>query len=221
MYTVYKITNTVNQKIYIGVHCCSKKCRKVCKYMGSGPGIKNALKKHGIVLFVKDIIGKYDSREEALQAEKEIVTQAFVKQPNTYNQTIGGNAPPNKTGFKHSDKAKAKIGVASKSRRDQLSQTAKDTIERRRQSGQVWSKEEIDKRVASLKKSGKYSDMKAANTDDAIAKRVASRVAGGKFGPTDHLYTPEVLYKRTRNKLLNRIAAGMPVSDSARQKYNL
>lgn len=41
MFTVYKITNSVNSKYYIGVHETDDACDD---YMGSGPAIKNAIK---------------------------------------------------------------------------------------------------------------------------------------------------------------------------------
>ena len=43
-YTVYKITNLINNKIYVGVHI-TKNLND--SYMGSGVNIKRAIKKYG------------------------------------------------------------------------------------------------------------------------------------------------------------------------------
>ena len=53
MYTVYKITNLLNDKIYIGVH---KTENPNDSYYGSGVAIKEAIKKHGKENFRKDIL---------------------------------------------------------------------------------------------------------------------------------------------------------------------
>ena len=47
---IYKITNNINGKIYIGRHSC--KC-KICKYMGSGNMITMAISKYGKENFTK------------------------------------------------------------------------------------------------------------------------------------------------------------------------
>ena len=51
MFIVYKTTNKINKKFYIGVHCLeAKKSHKT--YFGSGKLIKLALKKYGRENFV-------------------------------------------------------------------------------------------------------------------------------------------------------------------------
>lgn len=84
---VYKITNKVNGKIYIGVHCTDDLNDG---YMGSGLGIKAAIKKYGIDNFTKEILVDYDSAEVAYRLEKMLVNEDFVKRRNTYNMNIGG-----------------------------------------------------------------------------------------------------------------------------------
>jgi hypothetical protein len=51
---IYKITNLINQKIYIGQS--SKNNKEFQKYWGTGLLIKRAIKKYGIENFKKEII---------------------------------------------------------------------------------------------------------------------------------------------------------------------
>lgn len=86
-YLVYKITNRFNNKIYIGVHST---LNENDRYMGSGIEIKEALKKEGRKSFVKEILFTFDTKEEMLAKEKELVTKEFCMQEDTYNRIEGG-----------------------------------------------------------------------------------------------------------------------------------
>ena len=86
-YLIYKITNLINNKIYIGQHVTTNVNDD---YMGSGDHIKNAIKKYGIENFKKEIIAECSSFDEMNELEKELVNQDFVNNPNTYNHAIGG-----------------------------------------------------------------------------------------------------------------------------------
>lgn len=87
IYTVYKITNTINDKIYIGVHTT---LNPNDNYMGSGTLIKKAIAKYGIVNFTKSILFEYDNSNDAYLKESQIVNNSFVKRIDTYNLTNGG-----------------------------------------------------------------------------------------------------------------------------------
>jgi len=84
---LYKITNTINSKIYIGIHR-SKLASD--HYMGSGTALKNAFKKYGKENFVKDILEYFESDQEMFDREREIVNESFIKDDNAYNLIIGG-----------------------------------------------------------------------------------------------------------------------------------
>ena len=87
-FLIYKITNLINNKIYIGQHVTTNIDDS---YMGSGEHIKNAIKKYGIENFKKEIIAECSSFEEMNELEKELVNYEFVQNPNTYNHSIGGS----------------------------------------------------------------------------------------------------------------------------------
>jgi len=83
-YLVYKITNTVNDKFYIG---CHKTKVKDDGYMGSGILIKRAIEKYGVENFKKEILAECSSSEDMYAKEKELV----VLCENSYNMKHGGD----------------------------------------------------------------------------------------------------------------------------------
>ncbi|UGO53297.1 putative homing nuclease [Klebsiella phage vB_KaeM_Nispero] len=85
-YLIYKITNNVNGKYYVGAH---KTDDINDGYMGSGVLIKKAILKYGIENFTKEVIHYCESSEEMYLKESEIVTPEFLL-GNVYNLKLGG-----------------------------------------------------------------------------------------------------------------------------------
>jgi hypothetical protein len=86
-YTIYKITNQIDGKIYIGSH----KTKDLNDgYMGSGKYLKRAQNKYGILNFKKEILFVFDTPDEMYKKEVEIVNEDFLANTNTYNLKIGG-----------------------------------------------------------------------------------------------------------------------------------
>lgn len=88
-YYLYKITNTINNKIYIGVH---RTDNLNDGYPGSGTDLKRAMKEYGKQFFTKEILKFFDNEQELLEAEKEMVNEEFVNREDTYNLTLGGTS---------------------------------------------------------------------------------------------------------------------------------
>lgn len=86
-YLIYKITNNLNGKIYIGKHITTNIDDG---YMGSGTAIQKAIKKYGIENFTKEIL--FDVYGEDLMnfLEEAIVDESFVSRNDTYNMALGG-----------------------------------------------------------------------------------------------------------------------------------
>jgi hypothetical protein len=84
---VYKITNILTGKLYIGCHQTNDLNDG---YMGSGKYLKRAYNKYGKENFVKEILSFYPNQEQMFKAEAEIVTREFIAQDNNYNMAPGG-----------------------------------------------------------------------------------------------------------------------------------
>lgn len=86
-YLIYKVTNNINGKFYIGTH----KTKNINDdYMGSGKYLNRAKIKYGLENFTKEILFIFDTPEEMYSKEKEIVSEDFLATENTYNLKIGG-----------------------------------------------------------------------------------------------------------------------------------
>lgn len=86
-YTIYKTTNLINNKIYIG---CHKTKDPNDDYLGSGKHLRRAIEKYGIENFKKEVLYVFDDEASMFAKEKELVTEEFCKQENTYNICPGG-----------------------------------------------------------------------------------------------------------------------------------
>ena len=86
-YIIYKTTNTVNNKIYIGKHQTEN---LTDDYLGSGKILIQAIKKYGKEKFIKEILYKFDNEEEMNLMETKIVDEEFIIRKDTYNLALGG-----------------------------------------------------------------------------------------------------------------------------------
>ncbi len=83
-YLVYKITNLINGKFYIGAH---RTTNKDDEYMGSGVLINRAIEKYGIENFKKEILFECSSIDEMYTKEYEHVV---IDPKISYNMVPGG-----------------------------------------------------------------------------------------------------------------------------------
>ena len=103
---VYLTMNIQNNKIYIGVHK-TETPDKFDGYLGNGLWVTDtyllqhpkepfhyAVKKYGIKNFKRKTLKVFDNRQDALDLERLLVDEEFIKRSDTYNITIGGGDPP-------------------------------------------------------------------------------------------------------------------------------
>ena len=88
-YIVYKTTNLINDKFYVGMHK-TLDSTEFDGYYGSGSVFKKALIKYGKENFVREILFEFDTLEEARLKELEIVSSDFCKEKTNYNISVGG-----------------------------------------------------------------------------------------------------------------------------------
>lgn len=88
-YLIYKITNKINNRYYIGQHITNN---PYDSYAGSGMLINKAEKKHGISAFVKTILYDFMTFEEMNTKENELVqlSNCYPYDPMSYNLKEGG-----------------------------------------------------------------------------------------------------------------------------------
>ena len=87
-YLIYKISNLVNGKFYIGQH---KTDNLEDNYWGSGFCIRNAIKKYGIENFVFEVLIDLKNEEEMNLLEELVVNEEFIKRDDVYNLKTGGS----------------------------------------------------------------------------------------------------------------------------------
>lgn len=88
-YIIYKTTNTLNGKYYIGVSNGRNP-----NYLGSGRVLKSAVKEYGRQNFVRETLEVFDTEEEAYLREAQLVDETIVADRNSYNIGKGGKGGP-------------------------------------------------------------------------------------------------------------------------------
>lgn len=113
-YIIYKITNTKNQKIYIGKH---QTLNVDDSYFGSGIALEKAIKKYGKKWFTKEVLYIFDNEFEMNEKEKEIVNEQFISTNQTYNLGIGGEGGSHFKGKKHTEETKKRLSEMNKNKK--------------------------------------------------------------------------------------------------------
>lgn len=84
----YKTTNLINGRYYLGMHSTN---RIDDGYLGSGKRLYYELNKYGRDNFKFEILEHFNSREELVQAEINLITEHDLKNPNCLNMSPGGS----------------------------------------------------------------------------------------------------------------------------------
>ena len=103
---LYKTTCIITNKYYVGIHSTIK---LEDGYLGSGKRLRCSLRKHGPENHVKEILEFFNTREELLLKEKEIVNIDLLKDKLCLNLQPGGGG-----GFVNKEHAKKAQNAANK-----------------------------------------------------------------------------------------------------------
>jgi len=87
IFIIYKTTNLVNGKFYIGKHNQSKE--SFDGYYGSGSLLAKAIKKYGKDNFVRETLFEFDNEDEAYRQEINVISEN-LSNPLCYNVRPGG-----------------------------------------------------------------------------------------------------------------------------------
>lgn len=125
IWTIYKITCLVNNKVYIGQH--KTKTKNINDtYFASGLLINRALEKYGMDNFVREIIEIVDNQKTA-----NVTEEKYIAEYDSTNRNIGYNITAHAFGGQPMTEAtKLKISKASKGRK--LSEEVKQRIRLKR-----------------------------------------------------------------------------------------
>lgn len=212
---VYKATNTVNGKGYIGITCQDLRDRITqhkCRAENGRTAFACALSKYGFDAFTWDVLAVCESRQE-LEAEEVrlIAIHRTHVDLDGYNRTVGGAGTG---GLRPSEATRALLSEAARRRkisdatRKKLSENAKAQDLSKFlgcRKGVKRTKESIEKWRASMVgvKPAPRSESAKRNIREAIRKRVENGV-GYKLRPTDRV---DIAARRSRGETFKAIGA--------------
>ena len=84
---IYKTTNKLNGKYYIGMHSTDNLDDG---YLGSGKRLRYSIRKYGEENFEREILEFFDTRDELKKREEEVVSLDEIAKKNCMNLVIGG-----------------------------------------------------------------------------------------------------------------------------------
>lgn len=178
-YYVYKTTNLVNNKIYIGIH----KSINIEKdpYLGSGVLLNRAIEKYGRENFSRKILFEYDNPTDCELKEAELVNEEFIQQETNYNVRTGGAGNVGKNnpfyGKKHSEEHKLFLSKLHTGKI--FSEESKQKL-RESKVGFVFTEEHKNK--ISIANSGENHGMYGKTHSDEARRKMSDRKLGQMVG---------------------------------------
>ncbi len=195
---VYKTTNLINEKIYIGQDSNNNP-----EYIGSGNLLLRAIKKYGINNFKKEILEICKSKDELNNKEK-----FWIAKYNSTNKKIGYNISEGGTGGKlvpiEAKKGKTYIEYYGEEKTKEI--CLKFSIKRKGKKRNYvnFTKEEVDKKIsdALISKEMKRSDITKNQISNSVTKYFTTKKG-----------------KKLKNKL-SKLRKGIPLSEETRRRQS-
>lgn len=186
-YFVYKLTNTKNNKYYIGVH---KTDDPNDSYLGSGTALAAAKKKYGEAAFVKTILFETPEHDTAYEKETEILGDSWKTDPACYNAMPGGVG-----GWEHVDTSGGKNAMKDP-------EVVKRVVESKKANGSYHTEAALEA-VRANAKLGAMGRKGTKDNEDTKARRNESVRKAHARPETRKRYLAAMERKRARFKLLS------------------
>ena len=125
-YIVYKTTNLINGKVYVGKHRTDS--LEFDGYLGSGILLNRAILKYGSENFKRETLFVFDNPIDCSNKENEIVNEKFIERSDVYNIAIGGDG--GNTIYGHDEVTKqeiyTKMGISIKKAKESMTDEVRD-----------------------------------------------------------------------------------------------
>ena len=191
-YIIYKTTNNINGKYYIGQHITDN---LEDGYLGSGVALNRAIKKYGRENFTREILATATNEEMLNDLEAVYVTWKEVDDENCYNLMTGGGA----SGLR-SKETRKKMSAAKKGNTNMLGKTQSvDTRKKigesnkaRRHSPETKQKISVAKKGRPGKKHSPESRQKMREAKKNVSLETRKKLSQATSGKT---HSPETKQK--------------------------
>lgn len=130
MQIVYKTTNLINGKSYVG-----KDSKNRHEYLGSGIVLNKSIKKYGKENFIKETVAWCDTKEHLNFLEKFYIKFFNTRVPRGYNLTDGGDGGPIRKGMHNSKEHGRKVSKTLTGRKPSV------------RTREIWSAQRKGKRI--------------------------------------------------------------------------
>ena len=185
-YTIYKITNLINDKFYIGKHVTNNLDDN---YYGSGKLIKQSIKIYGKNNFKKEILFVFDNLIDMNNKEIELITEEMIDSDLCYNMGVGGYGGGHFKGKKHTQETKHKLSLKSKGRI--ITEEQKEKISKTL-SGRKMSEETKQKLSNTIKLNGRI-------ITEEQKEKISKTLSGRKMSEETKLKMSLAAKKRKKN----------------------
>ena len=206
---IYKIVNTINNKVYIGrtVNCKQRWQRHVRSAKKETSHIYNAMRKYGVDKFSMIVIQSCSSKEKANEIERMLIKE-YNSLKNGYNSTEGGDGLSNP-----SKETRIKLSMAMKGKGHPQSEETKIKIALANKGQIPWIKgkkqsEEHKQKRADARRGQKHSEeSKQKNREAHLGKR--------------HSQETKQKMRKARSKRTDNGMRGKRHSEETRQKMRI
>jgi len=182
---IYKITNTINGKYYIGRHSTDDINDG---YMGSGVAIKKAILKYGKSNFIKEILEYAETFESLIELELTYVNHDTVLDEMSYNMTIGGLGGTIEENWDQERKKNHSLCMSVVNNREEKKKKTSETVSsiHSEKGKDYWSEDGFSKMLVGItEKNGAYVEWSDERRQNAAERMSVVGKTAGKWARTD------------------------------------